>query len=120
MSYSLEIHPDLVDDITEIASFLNSQSIGLGDDFVIAVDDTLENIENEINKHIFSGRKHSNFFAKTVKGYASSPSYAKNFTSYQIWYELLEEDSMVMVIVTAIIYSRRSIEFIRDLLQSRQ
>lgn len=101
MPFSLDIHPDIADDITEIAMYLNDRDPGLGDDFVIAVDDTLDQLESELNQNFVSGRKFDNVFAKSIQGAKTSPSYSNKFKKYCLWYEVDEVNERVYLCTVA-------------------
>lgn len=118
MAYTLDIHPDIADDITEIANYLNLRDPGLGDDFVIAVDDTLDQLEQDLSRGFLIGRRFENVFAKPVKGAKSSPSYAKKFQKYCLWYEVDEESQRAYLCTIA--YAGRLRETIQKIISSRR
>jgi len=118
VSFVFDIHPDVSLDITEIANYLNLNHEGLGDDFIIAVDDSIDRLENELNKGVFKGRKSGDIFAQPIFAEKNSPSYAKKFLKYYLWYEVVEQSNSVYIYT--IIYSGRKLDSILSLIEKRR
>ena len=117
MAYSLDIHPDVVEDITEISRYLSSRELGLGDDFVIAVDDSLDLLERELQNNFLSGRRFEGLFARSIIGSKASPSYAKKFKKYYLWYEI--NDTTGSATIYAVAFAGRHRDSILQMIKDR-
>ena len=121
MGYTLVIadSDEIDDDLVRIVRFLNQRDVDLGSDFMVAVEDTLERMEERLKQktQVVSALKFGRFHSEPIVSRKNSPAYAKKFPKYHIWYVVEEEREELIVL--AIEYAAKDPSYLRRLLMGR-
>lgn len=106
--------------MVRIVRFLNSRSKNLGSDFLIAFDDTLARLEKRFQEdlEVRYAPKFGDVYGEPIIAEKVSPSSAKRFKDYFVFYILNEEKQEAVVL--AVEYGPKNPDFLIQLLSKRK
>ena len=98
MNYSHQLHPEAEEELRFIAKyFMDEASLTVALNFLDAVEDSANRITQELNNRVRRRPKFDEIFAMPIKANPERQNYAKDFSTYMLWYEIDDENQQVVI-----------------------